>query len=148
MDVRAIALALAVMLVACNRLPRDSSAREQAMALTGADPDGGPALMRHYGCVSCHTIPGVRGADATVGPPLTAMSRRTYIAGVLPNNPREHGSLDRERAVRRLAHGDAVPRRHGRRRSHDCCISLYAQMRTTGVRCFNNKIYGCFPKKY
>jgi cytochrome c1 len=87
MDVRAIALALAVMLVACNRLPRDSSAREQAMALTGADPDGGPALMRHYGCVSCHTIPGVRGADATVGPPLTAMSRRTYIAGVLPNNP-------------------------------------------------------------
>jgi cytochrome c1 len=87
MDVRAIALALAVMLVACNRLPRDSSAREQAMALTGADPDGGPALMRHYGCVSCHTIPGVRGADATVGPPLTAMARRTYIAGVLPNNP-------------------------------------------------------------
>jgi cytochrome c1 len=87
MDVRAIALALAVMLIACNRLPRDSSAREQAMALTGADPDGGPALMRHYGCVSCHTIPGVRGADATVGPPLTAMSRRTYIAGVLPNNP-------------------------------------------------------------
>ena len=87
MDVRAIVLAIVVVLAACNRLPRDSSAREQAMALTGADPDGGPALMRHYGCVSCHTIPGVRGADATVGPPLTAMSRRTYIAGVLPNNP-------------------------------------------------------------
>jgi cytochrome c1 len=87
MDVRAIVLALVMALAACNRLPRDSSAREQAMALTGADPDGGPALMRHYGCVSCHSIPGVRGADATVGPPLTAMSRRTYIAGVLPNNP-------------------------------------------------------------
>ncbi len=87
MDVRAIVLALVVLLAACNRLPRDSNAREQAMALTGADPDGGPSLMRHYGCVSCHTIPGVRGADATVGPPLTAMARRTYIAGVLPNNP-------------------------------------------------------------
>jgi cytochrome c1 len=87
MDVRAIVLALVMVLAACNRLPRDSSAREQAMELTGANPDGGPALMRHYGCVSCHTIPGVRGADATVGPPLTAMSRRTYIAGVLPNNP-------------------------------------------------------------
>jgi cytochrome c1 len=87
MDVRAIVLALVLVLAACNRLPRDSSAREQAMSLTGADPDGGPALMRHYGCVSCHTIPGVRGADATVGPPLTAMARRTYIAGVLPNNP-------------------------------------------------------------
>jgi cytochrome c1 len=87
MDVRAIALALVLVLAACNRLPRDSNAREQAMALTGANPDGGPALMRHYGCVSCHTIPGVRGANATVGPPLTAMARRTYIAGVLPNNP-------------------------------------------------------------
>lgn len=87
MDVRAIALTLVLVLAACNRLPRDSNAREQAIALTGANPDGGPALMRHYGCVSCHTIPGVRGANATVGPPLTAMARRTYIAGVLPNNP-------------------------------------------------------------
>ena len=87
MDVRAIALTLVLVLAACNRLPRDSNAREQAIALTGANPDGGPALMRHYGCVSCHTIPGVRGANATVGPPLTAMARRTYIAGVLPNTP-------------------------------------------------------------
>ncbi|HEU4586631.1 MAG TPA: hypothetical protein VFR95_12835 [Gemmatimonadaceae bacterium] len=84
---RALALALVMALAACNRLPRDSNARAQAIELTGANPDGGPALMRHYGCVSCHTIPGVRGANATVGPPLTAMARRSFIAGVLPNNP-------------------------------------------------------------
>jgi cytochrome c2 len=87
MDVRALALAAVIALAACDRLPRDSDAREQAMAMTGADPDDGPPLMRHYGCISCHTIPGVRGADATVGPPLTAMARRTFIAGVLPNTP-------------------------------------------------------------
>ncbi len=87
MDVRAFCLAALLALAACNRLPRDSNAREQAMAMTGADPDGAPPLIRHYGCVSCHTIPGIRGADATVGPPLTAMARRSYIAGVLPNTP-------------------------------------------------------------
>ena len=90
MDVRALALAAVVVLAAltaCDRLPRDSSAREQAIAMTGAAPDDGPPLMRHYGCTACHTIPGVRGADATVGPPLTAMGRRTFIAGVLPNTP-------------------------------------------------------------
>ncbi len=32
----------------------------------------------NFGCGSCHTIPGVRGADAMVGPPLN---------GRLPNTP-------------------------------------------------------------
>lgn len=84
---RSCLVALLLALAACNRLPRDASAREQAMAMTGADPSGAPPLMRHYGCISCHTIPGVKGANATVGPPLTAMARRSFIAGVLPNTP-------------------------------------------------------------
>ena len=42
MDVRALVLTAVIALAACNRLPRDSSAREQAMAMTGADPDDGP----------------------------------------------------------------------------------------------------------
>jgi cytochrome c1 len=29
----------------------------------------------------------VRGADAKVGPPLTSMASRSFIAGVLENNP-------------------------------------------------------------
>ena len=43
-----------------------------------------PACAR--GCSFCHTIPGVRGADGTVGPPLTQFGRRVYIAGSLVNN--------------------------------------------------------------
>ncbi|MDP8960777.1 MAG: c-type cytochrome [Actinomycetota bacterium] len=40
-----------------------------------------------YGCGSCHTIPGIRGADGLVGPPLTRFHERAYIAGQLPNTP-------------------------------------------------------------
>lgn len=43
--------------------------------------------IEHYGCGSCHTIPGVPGAGASVGPPLDRMGIRTYIAGTLPNSP-------------------------------------------------------------
>jgi len=87
MDLKWLCLAAVLVLAACNRIPRDSSTREQAMAMTGGDPDGAPPLFRRYGCVSCHTIPGIEGADATVGPPLASMARRSYIAGVLPNTP-------------------------------------------------------------
>jgi cytochrome c1 len=38
-----------------------------------------------YRCGECHTIPGVRGADGVVGPPLNSLARRTYIAGNFPN---------------------------------------------------------------
>ena len=47
----------------------------------------GAHLIEHYGCGSCHMIPGINGADGLVGPPLTHWSRRTYIAGLLPNDP-------------------------------------------------------------
>lgn len=50
------------------------------------DPAATVAL-RQYGCVSCHTIPGVAGANATVGPPLDRLGSRTYIAGTLVNTP-------------------------------------------------------------
>jgi hypothetical protein len=45
------------------------------------------ALMHQYGCPACHVIPGLRGAEGTVGPPLTAVSRRTYLAGRIANTP-------------------------------------------------------------
>jgi cytochrome c len=38
-----------------------------------------------YGCGSCHTIGGIPGADAKVGPPLTDFYERDYVAGRLPN---------------------------------------------------------------
>jgi cytochrome c len=48
--------------------------------------------MRDYGCRSCHTIPGVGGFQATVGPPLAGWADRRYVAGRLPNTP---ASLER-----------------------------------------------------
>jgi len=59
-----------------------------AMALThGGDAARGKELIRSYGCGSCHTIPRVTGAEASVGPSLQGIATRAYIAGVLPNQP-------------------------------------------------------------
>jgi cytochrome c1 len=65
----------------------DSEKKQVARALAGGDPDKGHAAILDYGCASCHTIPGVHGADALVGPPLTQMGGRMYIAGVMQNTP-------------------------------------------------------------
>jgi cytochrome c len=60
-----------------------------AMEITGGDPRQGTAALRQYGCHTCHTIPGVSGADGRVGPSLRGFGTRVYIAGQLPNTP-EH----------------------------------------------------------
>jgi len=54
---------------------------------TGGDADRGKALIQQFDCGSCHTIPGIRGANGLVGPPLLWFARRTFIAGILPNSP-------------------------------------------------------------
>lgn len=46
-----------------------------------------PELMIHYGCPTCHVIPGVPGAVGKVGPPLNSLAQRSYLAGTLPNTP-------------------------------------------------------------
>ena len=61
--------------------------REEARTLTGGDPEKGVAAIARYGCAACHVIPGIRGAAGTVGPPLTAIASRGYLAGHLPNSP-------------------------------------------------------------
>ena len=40
--------------------------------------------IQYYGCGSCHTVPGVPGARATVGPPLDQMDERSYVAESCP----------------------------------------------------------------
>jgi len=47
----------------------------------------GAALISWYGCGACHSIPGVPGADALVGPPLDHFAERGYVAGMLRNTP-------------------------------------------------------------
>lgn len=54
---------------------------------TGGDAGHGKELMIQYDCGSCHSVPGIRGAEGLVGPPLILFGRRTYIAGELPNTP-------------------------------------------------------------
>lgn len=58
-----------------------------ARELTGGDPARGQQLLTSYGCVTCHTIPGVLNANATVGPPLTQVALRSYLAGRIQNTP-------------------------------------------------------------
>ena len=61
----------------------------RAIAITGGDPGQGREALRRYGCIGCHTIPGVRGAHGLVGPPLAGIARRMYVGGVLPNTPED-----------------------------------------------------------
>ncbi|MFN2637118.1 MAG: cytochrome c oxidase assembly protein [Gemmatimonadaceae bacterium] len=79
--VAVICISLAT-LAACDRASGD----ERHM-LTNADVDRGEIAIRKYGCGSCHTIDGITGARGLVGPPLTGIASRVYIAGVLPNVP-------------------------------------------------------------
>lgn len=60
---------------------------EVPRVVPGGEPDRGRTLIRSYGCHSCHTVPGVSGANALVGPPLIHWRRRVYIAGRVPNSP-------------------------------------------------------------
>ena len=81
-------LALALIAVGIGFGMADSKARaamRQAAALTGGDPSRGPGLARAYGCVGCHTIPGVHEARGLVGPPLQGILERAYVAGVVAN---------------------------------------------------------------
>jgi len=55
--------------------------------VAGGDPENGRLLLRQFGCGTCHRIPGVATAEGNVGPPLDAIARRVYLAGLLPNTP-------------------------------------------------------------
>lgn len=58
-----------------------------AFMLHDANADRGAALMLDYGCTACHTIPGIVGANGSVGPNLAGLRDRAYVGGVLPNEP-------------------------------------------------------------
>lgn len=58
------------------------------LAIPGADPDRGQALIAEYGCGTCHFVDGVTGADGLVAPPLENFAKRTLLAGTFPNVPR------------------------------------------------------------
>jgi cytochrome c len=79
-----LAAVLGAASVLCGCRP---SATSEASMITGGDSERGRSAIGKYGCAACHTIPGVRGANATVGPPLERIAVRSYLAGHLPNSP-------------------------------------------------------------
>ena len=74
------------------------------------DADRGRALLQQYGCDACHSIPGIRSAIGTIGPPLDRLGRRVYVAGVLVNSPAELERWIREPDV--VKPGTAMPNAH------------------------------------
>lgn len=78
-----LALVIPALLSACDET--DSTLAQSANF--GGNPERGAAVIRQTGCGGCHIIPGISGANGLVGPPLTHMARRVYVAGVMRNTP-------------------------------------------------------------
>ncbi len=55
--------------------------------IAGGDLRQGRALIQSYGCGTCHSIDGIRGARGKVGPPLQDYAQQHLLAGFLPNTP-------------------------------------------------------------
>jgi cytochrome c2 len=76
-------VALMTLLSACGA----SGRLERSSVVPYGDADRGRAALASYGCNACHTIPGVKDADALVGPPLNSFGSRSFVAGQLSNTP-------------------------------------------------------------
>jgi cytochrome c oxidase subunit II len=56
-------------------------------AAAAGNPQQGAQLIGQKGCGTCHTIPGIQGANGTIGPGLAGVAARSQIAGgAVPNN--------------------------------------------------------------
>jgi mono/diheme cytochrome c family protein len=72
-----------------------------------AERERGARALRQYACIGCHTIPGLTGPDAQVGPPLQGLASRSLIAGRLPNT--EDNLVRWIRAPNAVKPGTAMP---------------------------------------
>jgi cytochrome c1 len=60
---------------------------ERAIAMTRGDPDRAmPAIVR-YGCAACHAIPGAQVPGGLAAAPLSGITDRLYLGGVVENSP-------------------------------------------------------------
>ena len=74
-------VALGLLVSGCVQEPA-----KPAPGTAGGDAARGQALLRDYGCHSCHAVPG--GPPPVMpGPSLEGWSSRTYIVGRLHNTP-------------------------------------------------------------
>jgi cytochrome c2 len=84
LGVSAILLGLAL---AYHSISLADRSRIDAEVLTGGKVAAGRIALMDYGCTTCHTIAGIADARGLVGPPLTQLASRVYVAGVLSNTP-------------------------------------------------------------
>jgi cytochrome c len=77
---------LALITSGCDRLS-ERQVKDAAVLTNGGDARVGRVVIRKYGCNACHEISGVPGARGLIGPPLTNIGQRYYIAGELANTP-------------------------------------------------------------
>lgn len=73
-------MAVLALIAGCN-----SKVGALVKTVPGGDVEAGRASLVAYGCIACHTIPGIPNANTLVGPPLNGYEQRHYIAGNLPN---------------------------------------------------------------
>ncbi len=81
--------------------------QKKAAAMTGGEPSRGPDAILRYGCANCHSIPGVAGARGQVGPSLEGIASRAYLAGKVPNEPKNLIKWIRE--PQEVSPGTAMP---------------------------------------
>lgn len=75
------------LVMACTGVLAGCGGEEQVAVAVAGDPRAGSRAIHAYGCGTCHIIPGIRGANGRVGPPLEAIAERAYLGGVIPNSP-------------------------------------------------------------
>ncbi|CAN7559445.1 c-type cytochrome [Acidovorax sp. LjRoot129] len=68
-------------------MPACGRTTETVAPTTAVDVQRGRQALHQYACTACHSIPGVTGPAAFVGPPLDRFSTRGLIAGTLSNTP-------------------------------------------------------------
>ncbi len=79
----AVAVAVAPLVLAgCSEKAEPTGAR-----LAGGDAARGRRAIERFGCGACHTIPGIEGARATIGPSRGDLDKRPQLTGGLENTP-------------------------------------------------------------
>jgi len=78
---------LILLLLLSASLVTSGTAKALSNAVPGGNAHNGAKLIARVGCGACHMIPGIDGADGKVGPPLSDVADRIYLAGVVANTP-------------------------------------------------------------
>jgi len=105
-----LAFGAATVLAGCQEITDGASASPALDLPFDGNPKRGATEIVEVGCGSCHTIPGVAGANGLVGPPLNKMGRRVFVAGLLPNTP--DNMMRWLRNPQAIVPGNAMPNMH------------------------------------